>query len=376
MKCWCFHLEEARCLWIMKSVRVVYRLDSVNGLRELCEAMRRWAHRKSVHAYYDASERNPLSCSRLSLPTLRAVDLGPAPLASVSLQVDFEDCSQDTYFRSLPFLEGLGAGAIHGRLSFFATEASIKYDHRLKTDLVVALGRREKASRGTSPTYFCALDIGGLSRAMNDSEYRTELFQRSFAAMFPNGEVRAINSLEGPVLRAVEPFWIDVRAQDMRDRLPIAIEICGFRSYQQAAQSVRGWLEAVPATVDVARLFLCLRPDDYEAKREELNRFATPWEFYLMGRLNAAAQPFVNRAKPPDGSSDWLPLVQWWRRRKVEGLQLEYYFLLALDRNARRFELEVTSNCEDLEQVLRDSREGTGIAFQVAPIERCEALPS
>ena len=173
-------------LWVgsMKNVRLLYRLPDVRKLRELCSALRNWARRKSVYAYYDVPERQPLSCYRPWLPTLRALDLGPPKLAAVTVQTEVEGWLPEGYACRLAALERFGANALHGRLSFYATEGSMRYDHRLKSDLVVGCGRREKVGASQNYTYFCAMRMGLLSRAITDNEYRNELFDRSHVSQW------------------------------------------------------------------------------------------------------------------------------------------------------------------------------------------------
>ena len=54
---------------------------------------------------------------------------------------------------------------------------------------------------------------------------------------------------------------------------------------------------------------------------------------------------------------DWIPLLEWWRRRQDD----EWFFLCSVLREPDGPRLEFCSNCGDPEVLLKSVREGTGL---------------
>lgn len=346
----------------------------LESIRAGCESLTMWARRRSMAAYFDATENQVLNCIRSVLPGTEALEFGEPSLAEITLSTEQEGWSLEHARHQRAVLTECGTQSLRGHLLVYATESTKAYDRRLRTDLEVLFGRRDKQMVSGEYTYFAGIRLGALSAAGNDLEYRVQLLDRSLRAMFPDREVRVVNTPEGAVLGTDEPYSVDVKGRDRRDALPLSMEICGFDSFEDASRPVLRWLEAIPKRIDASQLYLRLRPDDYSKHRDHLNRVATPWEFSTHCRLKRDAEPFMVQPGSVPSVATWLPLVQWWRRRKVEGMQLEYYFLLALVRSADALRLEVTSNCEDAKRVLRDAQEGTGLQFELIRAEEEQQL--
>ena len=181
--------------------------------------------------------------------------------------------------------------------------------------------------------------------------------------MFPDGAVKVVRTPEGAVLKTSPPFVVTAKAGNRT--IPTSLEIWGFESYEEALEPMDRWLNEVPASIDVSQLYVRLQADQYALRREMLNNYTTPWEFWFVGRLTPETMMWLEDPRKVPDVPDWVPLIQWWRRRTVEGMQIEYHFLCSAVREDGDLRIEVTSNWENLNRVLKDAQEGTGMNLEL-----------
>jgi hypothetical protein len=139
---------------------------------------------------------------------------------------------------------------------------------------------------------------------------------------------------------------------------PCFLRVGPFQSFNEAASRATAFLK-IPHTkrIETLSLGFTLAPDMYESMYEQLNELANDWDVHFLGSYADNISPYASDAtQSPDGR---FPVFTW--SSDVDPSNF-FYEADIIPTSTGRY-LEIHSNCGNMEKLLKEAHETTGLQF-------------